>query len=27
MTGPLGAPIDEKDIPQILDYLVKNYGG
>jgi hypothetical protein len=27
MTGPFGAPIDEKDIPQILDYLVKNYGG
>jgi sulfite dehydrogenase (cytochrome) subunit B len=27
MTGPLGAPIDEKDIPQILDYLAKNYGG
>ena len=27
MAGPLGAPIDEKDIPQILDYLVKNYGG
>lgn len=27
MIGPYGAPIDEKDIPQILDYLVKNYGG
>ena len=27
MTGPFGAPIDEKDIPQILDYLAKNYGG
>jgi len=27
MTGPLGATIDDKDAAQILDYLVKNYGG
>jgi cytochrome c5 len=27
MTGPLGASIDDKDAAQILDYLVKNYGG
>jgi hypothetical protein len=27
MIGPYGAPVDEKDISQILDYLVKNYGG
>ena len=26
MIGPLGAPIDAKDVPAILDYLAKNYG-
>jgi len=26
MIGPLGAPIDAKDVPAILDYLTKNYG-
>jgi cytochrome c5 len=26
MMGPLGAPIDAKDVPAILDYLTKNYG-
>jgi len=27
MVNLLGAPIQEKDQPAILDYLVKNYGG
>jgi mono/diheme cytochrome c family protein len=27
MIGPLGAPIDAKDVPAIVDYLAKNYGG
>jgi mono/diheme cytochrome c family protein len=26
MIGPLGAPIDPKDVPAIVDYLVKTYG-
>lgn len=27
MMGPYGAPIEEKDVPAIVDYLAKNYGG
>ena len=27
MIGPFGAPIEAKDVPAILDYLTKNYGG
>jgi cytochrome c5 len=27
MVNLLGAPIQDKDVPAILDYLVKNYGG
>lgn len=27
MAGPLGAPIDAKDMPAIIEYLTKNYGG
>lgn len=26
MMGPLGAPIDAKDVPAILEYLTRNYG-
>jgi cytochrome c5 len=25
MIGPFGAPIDERDVPVILDYLARNY--
>lgn len=27
MIGPYGAPIDEKDVPAIVEYLANNYGG
>jgi cytochrome c5 len=27
MAGPYGAPLVTEDIPAILDYLAKNYGG
>ena len=26
MIKVMGAPINENDVPEILDYLVKNYG-
>jgi hypothetical protein len=26
MTGPFGAPIEEKDVVPIIEYLVANYG-
>jgi mono/diheme cytochrome c family protein len=27
MIGAFGASVDEKDVPGIVDYLAKNYGG